>query len=198
MTREEHLEFCRRCMNRKFDAANGIVCSLTGEIASFEKDCESFKMDPSVIIPVNSETILDAREIKSKLPSEIYDKLRQQQDLPKAIAAGVFVAILCSVIWSCNSTLDDSYIQRPCNPSRCGRRSFHETCRQRDRYIIRDKRCCHFFVRVFARKFSCYYRIHRKRKRVGIFRNVDRLRLFIPPGRDDQRHLLLSIWCSIS
>src|SRR5688572_10567738 len=100
MTREEHLEFCRRCMNRKFDASKGIVCSHTGEIAAFDKDCEVFEVDSSVAITSNSETVLDAVELKSKLPAEMYEQLRQQQDLPKAIAAGVFVAILCSVIWA--------------------------------------------------------------------------------------------------
>ncbi|HEY5916813.1 MAG TPA: hypothetical protein VIU13_05405 [Chryseolinea sp.] len=87
-------------MNRKFDAANGIVCSLTGKIAAFEQKCEFFVVDSSVVIPVNSETVLYAKELKSKLPAKMYEQLQQQQDLPKAIAAGVFVAILCSVVWA--------------------------------------------------------------------------------------------------
>lgn len=37
MTREAHLEFCRRCLNRKFVPTIRIVCSLTDEVSSFER-----------------------------------------------------------------------------------------------------------------------------------------------------------------
>lgn len=100
MTREEHLEFCRRCLNRKFDFDRGIVCSLTGQIAAFEKECENFKVDESVVIMVDDQTALDSREIKAKLPSEILNQLRQQQDLTKAVFAGVLAALLCSILWA--------------------------------------------------------------------------------------------------
>ncbi len=100
MTRDEHLEFCRRCLNRKFDFERGIFCSLTGQIAAFEKECENFKFDKSVVITVDDQTALNSREIQAKLPSEILNQLRQQQDLTKAIVAGVFAALLCSIIWA--------------------------------------------------------------------------------------------------
>lgn len=100
MTREEHLEFCRRCLNRNFDPNRGIICSLTGQIAAFENECESFKVDESVQIMVDDQTALDSKEIQAKLPAEILNKLRQEQDLTKAIVAGVIAAIMCSILWA--------------------------------------------------------------------------------------------------
>lgn len=100
MTREEHLEFCRRCLNRKFDLNRGIICSLTGQVADFERECESFKLDDSVQITLDDQTALDSKEIQQKLPAEILNKLRQEQNLTKAIAAGVIAAIICSILWA--------------------------------------------------------------------------------------------------
>lgn len=45
MTRKEHLEFCKICMNRDFDRQQGIVCKLTGSIANFNIECLDFKKD---------------------------------------------------------------------------------------------------------------------------------------------------------
>jgi hypothetical protein len=100
MTREEHLEFCRQCRNRKFDSDRGIVCGLTGQMAAFEKECEDFKVDNSVVITVDDQTALDSREIQAKLPPEILKELRDQQNLTKAIVAGVFAALLCAILWA--------------------------------------------------------------------------------------------------
>jgi len=100
MTREEHLEFCRRCLNRKFDPNRGIICNLTGQIATFEKECETFKVDNSTVITVDDQTALSSKEIQAKLPTEILNQLRRQQDLTKAIVAGVLAALLCSILWA--------------------------------------------------------------------------------------------------
>jgi hypothetical protein len=37
MTRDEHLVFCKVCINRAFDPQLGIVCSLTRQHASFDR-----------------------------------------------------------------------------------------------------------------------------------------------------------------
>lgn len=49
MTRKEHLEFCKICENRRFDKDDGIVCALTGGIADFEDQCDSF-VENSVLV----------------------------------------------------------------------------------------------------------------------------------------------------
>lgn len=50
MTREEHLKFCKVCINRKTDRDKGLICRLTNEIANFEEHCPNFEIDESVQI----------------------------------------------------------------------------------------------------------------------------------------------------
>jgi len=45
MTREEHIEYCRICLNRKMDSRHGLICQLTGKIADFEDECKDFDRD---------------------------------------------------------------------------------------------------------------------------------------------------------
>lgn len=45
MNREERLQFCKKCINRKFSREKGIICGLTGEYARFEDSCPDFKED---------------------------------------------------------------------------------------------------------------------------------------------------------
>jgi len=47
MTREEQVFFCKQCENRKA-SAQGLICSLTGEKATFENECPDFKKDETV------------------------------------------------------------------------------------------------------------------------------------------------------
>ncbi len=42
MTRKEQLRFCSKCKHQSFDPKKGIICSLTGKQAAFEKQCENF------------------------------------------------------------------------------------------------------------------------------------------------------------
>ena len=48
MTREEQLNFCKKCLNRKMDLKQGLVCGLTGQRATFEKECPDFKIDEKI------------------------------------------------------------------------------------------------------------------------------------------------------
>jgi hypothetical protein len=45
MTREEHLKFCKVCINRKMDMQQGLICSITSERADFENNCENYIID---------------------------------------------------------------------------------------------------------------------------------------------------------
>lgn len=48
MTREQHLTFCKICVNRKNDFEKGILCGLTNQIANFEVECPSFSKDEAI------------------------------------------------------------------------------------------------------------------------------------------------------
>lgn len=45
MTREERIEYCKICQNRRLDLKKGLVCKLTGEYADFNSYCENFTVD---------------------------------------------------------------------------------------------------------------------------------------------------------
>ena len=99
MTREEHLVLCKKCLNRKFDSQKGIVCELTGKIADFEGNCPNFKLDESI----KEEIITEERsnvEIIAELSEELKDELRPHQVLSYAIIGGLFLSIICALIWA--------------------------------------------------------------------------------------------------
>lgn len=45
MTREDRLEFCKICHNRKNDFQKGLLCGITNKHAVFKTTCESFVED---------------------------------------------------------------------------------------------------------------------------------------------------------
>ncbi len=99
MTREDQLAFCKKCTNRQMDAQQGLVCSLTGEKATFENDCPDFNLDESVKVELDDSEALEHAEVKSKLPNEVLEKLRLEQNLPKALIAGAGAGLLGAILW---------------------------------------------------------------------------------------------------
>jgi hypothetical protein len=61
MTRNERLEFCKVCTNRKLEMSKGLICSLTGDLADFEGECESFERDETKE-QVKASIILEEKE----------------------------------------------------------------------------------------------------------------------------------------
>lgn len=101
MTRQQHIKFCEKCLNRKFDFQKGLICSLTQKIADFEKTCPNFAADQKVIDrPLDDNNILDLEIIKDKLSDEEFKKLHEEQNIQKAIIAGVISSFLCSILWT--------------------------------------------------------------------------------------------------
>jgi len=100
MTRDQHLEFCSRCTNRKFDSDKGIICGLTNDIATFETSCNDYKLDTAITSPRPSmETIADHRLVEV-LPDNVKELLRKQQDPVLAIIGGISAAVLGAMIWA--------------------------------------------------------------------------------------------------
>lgn len=100
MTREEQLQFCKKCINRVMDMKQGLVCSISGQKAAFENQCADFKLDDSVVIaPVNDADRLVQSEIAMQLSTEEYERLRLDQNLPWAVAAGIAIDFLGAVLW---------------------------------------------------------------------------------------------------
>jgi antitoxin component YwqK of YwqJK toxin-antitoxin module len=100
MTRTEHLEFCRKCLEREFDSRQGIVCSLTQKIADFDGTCPNFKIDETVSSSIvdNEEAI--AAEVFDELDVKAIKKLRDHQDFYYAIIGGVLATMMSAVLWA--------------------------------------------------------------------------------------------------
>lgn len=103
MTRDQHLEFCKRCTHREFDPQQGIICKLTRKIAAFEGNCENFKLDETVKSdpsPAAEATPVAAYEIVGNLSTDVKDRLRTQQDWVYAVVGGLSAAIVGGLIWA--------------------------------------------------------------------------------------------------
>jgi antitoxin component YwqK of YwqJK toxin-antitoxin module len=100
MTTKEHLEFCKKCLNRKFNSKQGLICNVTGRIADFEKTCENFKLDESVKEEVNETLIVSNEEIINELDTNKISKLRIHQDFYYAIIGGSLATLISAFIWA--------------------------------------------------------------------------------------------------
>ena len=99
MTREQHLKFCKKCTNRRFDMKVGLLCNLTGEMADFEKECKSFNLDESVIEKIDDTEAVEHNDVINKLSDKNIEKLKSEQDFPKALMTGIVVGIIGAILW---------------------------------------------------------------------------------------------------
>ncbi|MCB0395498.1 MAG: hypothetical protein KDD36_02515 [Flavobacteriales bacterium] len=94
ISRQEQLEFCKRCTKRQLDMKEGLLCSLTGQKAAFEKYCPDFEADPEVVI-----TPSDQHE--SVLPEKkTYEAMLREQDFARAVLFGAIASIVAAVLWA--------------------------------------------------------------------------------------------------
>ncbi|WP_232817857.1 hypothetical protein [Winogradskyella tangerina] len=100
MTRQEHLKFCKTCVNRKMDLKAGLLCQLTGRIADFEDECPSYQKDEKAIVAMDDEVEMVRDEITSRVSDATLEKLKSEQNLPAAIFAGIFIGVLAGFGWA--------------------------------------------------------------------------------------------------
>ncbi len=99
MTRDEHLVFCKKCLNRSFDSKQGVICKLTGKIADFEDSCKDYALDETVteiILPeekTHTEAVAD-------LSDEVKENYRKHQHLGYALIGGFVLSIICALLWA--------------------------------------------------------------------------------------------------
>ena len=100
MTREEQIVFCKKCLNRKMDMKQGLICSLTGEKATFQDECVDFKLDETIKEkPSDDKKGLQPSEIQQNLPPEIIEKLRMEQRLMPGIISGLIAGTVGAILW---------------------------------------------------------------------------------------------------
>ncbi|WP_445747293.1 hypothetical protein [Polaribacter sp.] len=99
MTREQHLKFCRTCVNRRLDLRVGLLCNLTGKMADFENECASFQVDESVVEKIDNTEAVVHEDVLNNLSERDLEKFKSEQELPKAIIAGIVVGIIGALLW---------------------------------------------------------------------------------------------------
>ena len=100
MTREEHLKFCKKCTKRELDMKIGLICSETGEIASFETDCKSFVLDNTVIEKIDDTEQVEHSDALEKLSERDIENFKAEQNYPKALIIGVSVGLIGALLWA--------------------------------------------------------------------------------------------------
>jgi antitoxin component YwqK of YwqJK toxin-antitoxin module len=100
MTRKEHLEFCKKCLNRKFDSQQGLICDKTGKIADFEVTCENFNLDESIKEEVSENLIISNEIIINELDDNTINKLKIYQDFYYAVVGGLLSSLISAFVWA--------------------------------------------------------------------------------------------------
>ncbi|MEQ8242556.1 hypothetical protein [Fulvivirga sp.] len=99
MTRDEQLAFCKKCLNRKMDFQKGIVCSITGEQATFQGDCSDFKLDETVKEELNSVDPIETDTVIAQLSDDVLVNLRSEQNFGMALTSGIAVGLAGAILW---------------------------------------------------------------------------------------------------
>jgi hypothetical protein len=98
MTREEQLVSCKKCLNRKMDLKQNLVCKLTGQEADFETTCPNFAVDETFKeFALNGN--IAANKLVGKLSNEFYQRIRLDQNLPLGLIAGIGTGIIGAILW---------------------------------------------------------------------------------------------------
>ena len=100
MTREEHLQFCKKCTKRELDMEQGLICSLTKRQADFSGECTNYNYDETVIEQMDDTEPLDRQVLLAKVSEKALERYRAEQNLPAGIGAGVAVGILGALLWA--------------------------------------------------------------------------------------------------
>lgn len=104
MTRQERLEFCKKCQHRAFNSDQGIICSLTTRAADFDDSCNSFLLDETVrnqpVKPEIKETPVSIDDTLGHLDETAIEKLRFHQDFNYAIIGGILAALVSAALWA--------------------------------------------------------------------------------------------------
>jgi antitoxin component YwqK of YwqJK toxin-antitoxin module len=105
MTRQEHLEWCKKCTNRYLDINQGIVCNVTGIPANFENSCSDYQHDPAVATISNrvedeKEPEIIQEQLVTQLDEHIVSKFRIHQDFYYAVTGGTLAMLVSAILWA--------------------------------------------------------------------------------------------------
>jgi hypothetical protein len=99
MTREEQVAFCERCLNREMDLKQGLICSLSGEKATFQNKCMDFKFDETTNEKPKFQKRMQIEMSNLRVSPEIFEKLKMEQRLMAGIISGLIVGLSGAILW---------------------------------------------------------------------------------------------------
>lgn len=100
MTREDHLKFCKKCINRDLDINTGLICKLTGQVADFENNCPSFELDNEAIVEnIDDNEAVQHSDVMLKLSDKLIEKFRSEQHLIQGITWSVLTGVIGAILW---------------------------------------------------------------------------------------------------
>ncbi len=67
MNRKHQLEFCKKCVNQKFNLQQGLICKLTNQTADFEEKCENYIFDENKAKTVDSQIVPEKAKKTNKI-----------------------------------------------------------------------------------------------------------------------------------
>jgi Zn-dependent protease len=95
MDRQYQIEFCKVCANQKFDWNKGIICSLTGERATFDQECPNFNGDRTqvpIAIANDVTAVINSEVVESSIfPPKPVDEISKQSIQKALINLALFV-----------------------------------------------------------------------------------------------------------
>lgn len=104
MERQLQLQYCRQCKYRHTDLKKGLLCSLTGEKATFEGECPDYLKDETIIIRdtanTYSDAVVDAQDASTLLTEDTIENLKLDQNLSAGLLAAVVVGLIGSLLWA--------------------------------------------------------------------------------------------------
>lgn len=99
MELEAQLNFCKKCLNKKLSLQTGIVCGLTNQKPTFEKECLEFKLDEDYVEVLDDVNPIEHEDLLSQLSEEELVKFRTEQNYNHALISGISAGILGALLW---------------------------------------------------------------------------------------------------
>lgn len=99
MTREAQLVFCKKCTHREMNMEIGLICSLTGERASFTNTCPTYSIDVKAAQEISENDFEEAAFQIDQISEPKLRELRMEQNFPLAVTGGIIAGILGAILW---------------------------------------------------------------------------------------------------
>lgn len=109
----EKIRFCKRCVHREMDFKRGVLCGMTREKPTFERECPDYGEDPAyreTALPESSHNRnflgfeVEPGEFEEKPPEEMspaaFEEAKDRQSLLVGTLCGGTVGIVCAVLWT--------------------------------------------------------------------------------------------------